>query len=138
MRLAAWILEKFPGWSDPHGKLLTRDSWDELLTNITLYWITGTIGSSAHVYYSNSHGLPPLAQINVPAGLALFPADILLPPEGWARENLSIQRLIQMPRGGHFTAKEEPELSWRTFARFSGRFEVSLKPLQSDIYIQET
>jgi pimeloyl-ACP methyl ester carboxylesterase len=108
--LAAWILEKFHGWSDPQGKLQTRDSWDELLTNITLYWITGTIGSSAHVYYNNSRGLTPLVKNNVPTGLALFPADILLPPEDWVRKNFAIQRLTHMPRGGHFTAWEEPEL----------------------------
>jgi microsomal epoxide hydrolase len=108
--LAAWIVEKFRAWSDCGGDLGRRFSEDELLTNITIYWVTGTIGSSTRMYYENSHSWPPTGRIEVPTGIALFPADILLPPREWAERSLRIARWTQMPRGGHFAAMEEPEL----------------------------
>lgn len=108
--LAGWIVEKFRGWSDCNGDLGERFSMDELLTNIMIYWVTNTIGSSARMYYENTHSLPSLGHITVPTGVALFPADILLPPKEWAARNLNITRWTLMPRGGHFTAMEEPEL----------------------------
>jgi microsomal epoxide hydrolase len=75
-----------------------------------IYWVTNTAGSSAHLYYENTHSLPPIGKIDVPTGIALFPADILLPPKHWAEQNLNITRWTNMTRGGHFTAMEEPEL----------------------------
>jgi pimeloyl-ACP methyl ester carboxylesterase len=56
---------------------------------------------------------PPLKvgqHIEVPAGVALFPKDILLPPREWVERSFRLQRWTQMPRGGHFAALEEPEL----------------------------
>lgn len=108
--LAAWIIEKFRGWSDCKGDLNQKFSKDELLTNIMIYWVTNTIGSSARIYYENTHSLPPMGHIYVPTGIALFPADILLPPKEWVMSNLNITHFTTMPRGGHFTAMEEPEL----------------------------
>lgn len=108
--VAAWIIEKFLAWSDCNGDLQQSFSKDELLTNIMIYWVTNTIGSSVRIYYENTHSLPPMERIDVPTGLALFPADILPPPKEWAEHNLNITRWTTMPRGGHFTAMEEPEL----------------------------
>lgn len=107
---ASWIIEKFRGWSDCNGDLSQRFTKDELLTNIMIYWVTNTIGSSANTYYENTHSLPSMGHIDVPTGLALFPADILLPPKEWTKRNLNITRLTTMISGGHFTAMEEPEL----------------------------
>ncbi len=108
--LASWIIEKFRAWSDCQGNLQQRFYNDELLTNIMIYWITNTIGSSANIYYENMHSLPSMGHIDVPTGIALFPADILLPPKEWAERNLNIVRWATMPSGGHFTAMEEPKL----------------------------
>jgi len=108
--LAAWILEKFHSWSDPDRFPQTGVSRDELLTNIMLYWVTDTIGSSVRMYYENSHTLPPMGPITVPVGIALFPRDILPPPREWVAENMNLVRWTDMPRRGHFTALEEPEL----------------------------
>jgi pimeloyl-ACP methyl ester carboxylesterase len=108
--LAGWILEKFRSWSDCDGDLSQRFSEDELLTHIMIYWVTNSIGSTAQMYFENSHSLPPLGRIEVPTGMALFSADMLLPPKEWAERNLNITRWTSMPRGGHFTALEEPEL----------------------------
>jgi pimeloyl-ACP methyl ester carboxylesterase len=111
--LAAWIVEKFRTWGDCDGDVEHRFSKDELLTNIMIYWVTETINSSFRMYYENTHMRPPLKagqHIEVPAGLALFAKDVLLPPREWVERSLRVQRWTQMPRGGHFAALEEPEL----------------------------
>jgi len=108
--LASWMIEKFRSWSDCEGDLSQLFSEDELLTHIMIYWVTNTIGSSAQMYYENSHTLPPLGRIDVPTGIALFQADVLLPPKEWVERNLNLARWTVMPRGGHFAAMEEPEL----------------------------
>lgn len=108
--LAAWIVEKICSWTDSKGDFEDKYSMDELLTNIMIYWVTNTIGSSAQMYYENTHSLPPMNPITVPVGVALFPDDILLPPKEWAQKKLNISRWTVMARGGHFTAMEEPEL----------------------------
>lgn len=111
--LAGWITEKFRAWSDCDGEVERRFSKDELLTNIMLYWTTQTISSSVRTYYENAHAplpLKPGQHIEVPAGFALFPKEINVPPREWAERSLRLQRWTQMPRGGHFAALEEPEL----------------------------
>ena len=86
---------------------------DELLTNITLYWVTGAIGSSFWPYYAREHEgwlLPGECPVTVPTGDCAFPADILHPPRAVAERAFSnIQRWTVQPRGGHFAALEEPE-----------------------------
>ena len=108
--LAAWIIEKFRTWSDCDGDLRQRFSEDELLTTIMIYWVTNTIGTSTSIYYENTHSLPLMRYISVPTGLALFAADIMLPPKEWAMQKLNITSMTSIPRGGHFTAMEEPQL----------------------------
>ncbi|MEK4328549.1 alpha/beta hydrolase [Paenibacillus sp. FSL R7-0297] len=73
-----------------------------------IYWVTNTAGSTADIYYENTHSLPPLGRIEVPTGIAIFPGDIALPPREWADRNLNITRWTTMPSGGHFTAMEDP------------------------------
>ena len=111
--LAAWIVEKFRAWSDCGGDIEQRFSKDELLNNIMIYWVTGTISSSARLYYEDSHAAPQLKQgqyIEVPAGVATFPKDLTLPPRELGERFLRVERWTEMPRGGHFAALEEPEL----------------------------
>lgn len=116
--LAAWIVEKFRDWSDCSGDLSNSFSKDELLTNIMIYWITNTIGSSANMYYENVHSLPKLGYIKVPTGITLLPQDILLPPRKWAEKNLNITQWTTVARGGHFTAMEEPMLLAKEMRKF--------------------
>ncbi len=108
--LAAWIIEKFCSWSDCNGNPENKFSKEELLNNIMIYWISNSIGTSIRMYYENIYTLPPMGKITVPTGMALFPKDILLPPKKWVEENLNVVHWTEMPRGGHFTAMEEPEL----------------------------
>lgn len=115
--LAAWIVEKFHGWSDipqnQRGVLRDKFTMDELLTNISIYWFTETITSSMRIYYENRSAPRiggPLGYIDVPTGGAIFPAEIAATPRGWAERSYNIVRWTVMPRGGHFAAMEEPEL----------------------------
>jgi microsomal epoxide hydrolase len=110
--LAAWIVEKFRTWSDCDGEVERRFSKDELLTNITIYWATGAIGSSFWPYYDRLHRgwpLPDGVRLEVPTGYAAFPREILLPPRARAEQAFNIRRWSVMPAGGHFAALEEPE-----------------------------
>ena len=111
--LAAWIVEKFRRWSDCDDDVERRFTKDELLTNVTIYWVTQTINSSARLYYEAFRRPWTFAQgerIQVPCGVALPFKEITLPPREWAERSYNIQRWTEMPRGGHFFAHEEPEL----------------------------
>src|SRR6266702_3107598 len=109
--LAAWIVEKFRAWSDCGGDVERRFSKDELLTNITLYWVTGAINSSFWPYYARFHAPWPIAdgqRVEVPTAYAAFPKEIVRPPRSWAERVYNIRRWTVMPSGGHFAALEEP------------------------------
>ncbi|MGM0633969.1 MAG: epoxide hydrolase family protein [Pseudomonadota bacterium] len=114
--LAGWIVEKFHGWTDmPQGAEGDLDEYfskDALLTNIAVYWFTGTITSSMRIYYENrnTETVKPMGYIDVPTGAAVFPAEIYQTPRAWAEAAYDIQRWTVMPSGGHFAAMEEPAL----------------------------
>ena len=114
--LAAWIVEKFRAWSDCGGDVESRFSKDELLTTVTLYWVTGSIGSSMRRYFEARHSpsygrLPKGERIAAPAGIAMFPGETqLVVPRSWAERCYDVRHWTDMPRGGHFAALEEPEL----------------------------
>jgi microsomal epoxide hydrolase len=108
--LAAWIVEKFHAWCDCDGDVESRFTRDELLTNITLYWVTGTATSSARIYYENRVAAPVGGRVAVPTACALFPKEISTPPRAWVEARYNLVRWTEMPRGGHFAALEQPEL----------------------------
>lgn len=111
--LAGWIVEKFRTWSDCGGDVETSFTKDELLTNITIYWATQTIGSSARHYFENRTGpwrFEACQRVEAPCGVAVFPGEINRPPREWAERTHNVQRWTVMPRGGHFAAAEEPQL----------------------------
>src|SRR2546422_9233781 len=111
--LAAWIVEKYRTWSDCHGDVEARFTKDDLLTIVTLYWVTQTIGSSTRMYRENQRTLWVMGKddkIPAPAGMALFPQEIARPPREWGERSYHILRWAEMPRGGHFAAWEEPAL----------------------------
>ncbi|MCP3802840.1 epoxide hydrolase [Allokutzneria sp. A3M-2-11 16] len=113
----AWILEKFRTWTDCDGepeRALTRD---EMLDNITLYWLTGTAASSARLYWESIAEIqrtftePTPSTVDVPVGAAIFPGEMLRPSRRWAERRFTdIRQWSEMPRGGHFGAFEQPEL----------------------------
>lgn len=111
--LAAWIVEKFRAWSDCEGDVERRFTKDDLLTHLTLYWATGSIGSS-FLYYSDAQretGPRGPIRVDVPVGVARFPKENpITGPREWAEAAYNIVRWTELPRGGHFPAWEEPEL----------------------------
>jgi len=111
--LAAWILEKMRAWSDCDGDVESCIPLDELLANVTLYWVTNTAASSIRVYRESA--LTPLQfgpgeRIHVPCGFAVFPKEAPFPPRRWVERGYDVRHWTEMPRGGHFAAWEQPEL----------------------------
>lgn len=113
--LAAWIVEKFHGWSDlpqgADGDLDNHFSKDELLTNIAIYWFTETITSSTRIYYESSKTpvAKPIGYIDVPTGVAIYPAEIYITPRSWVAAAYDLRHYAMMERGGHFAALEQPD-----------------------------
>ena len=110
--LAAWIVEKFRTWCDCGGNPEAIFTKDELLTNITFYWITETAGSSARLYYESRHPTSPVnnKKIEVPTACADFPKEIIAASRSSLESRYNLVRLTEMPKGGHFAAFEQPEL----------------------------
>lgn len=113
--LAAWIVEKFHGWTDmpqgADGYLDNHFSKDELLTNIAIYWFTETITSSSRIYYENGKtpAVKPIGYIDVPTGVAIYPAEIFITPRSWVAAAYDLRHYAMMERGGHFAALEQPD-----------------------------
>ncbi|SDS96497.1 epoxide hydrolase family protein [Jiangella sp. DSM 45060] len=110
--LAAWIVEKLRAWSDCDGDIERRFTKDEILTNLTIYWLTGTIGSSMRMYAANAAIAPAqlTRRIEVPSGFSIFQGDVVRPPRAWLDRTANVVRATEPPRGGHFAPFEEPEL----------------------------
>ena len=109
--LAAWFYDKFADWTYSGGdpeKVLTRD---EILDDITLYWLTNTGTSSAQLYWENNANNFNAVDINIPAAITVFPGEIYRAPRSWAER--AYHKLIYfhtVDNGGHFAAWEQPEL----------------------------
>ncbi len=124
--LAAWIIDKFRDWSDCHGDLDSRFDRDTLLTIITLYWVTGSIGSSFRQYFDWDHN-SPRPVIAVPAAFTLSsePSMANFPREIAERACSNIQHWSEPGRGGHFMPLEEPDLLAAELSDFFGPLRVS-------------
>lgn len=114
--LASWIYEKFVQWSDSDGvpeRVLTRD---EMLNDITLYWLTNTGASSSRFYWENNNNnfsseAQKTKDIKIPVGITVFQKEIYKAPESWSRQAYpSLVYYHQVERGGHFAAWEQPQL----------------------------
>lgn len=118
--LAAWIVEKFHGWSDCDRNPEESFDRDRLLDNLSVYWLTGTINASMRLYYETDPGALVPDRVEVPMGHARYPAEISKTPRSWAEEIYNVVHWAELPAGGHFAAMEVPELfveDLRTFVR---------------------
>jgi pimeloyl-ACP methyl ester carboxylesterase len=111
--LCAWIIEKFHGWADCKGYIENVFTKDELLANVTLYWVTETIHSSIRLY--NESRKVPLHFtkddfVKVPVAIARFPLEDAFPPRKYIERGYNVQHWTEMPAGGHFASMEQPEL----------------------------
>ena len=105
--LAAWIIEKFLEWADPHSAI----PLDVILANVTIYWATNTVTSSIRLYLESAR--TPLRfrhgeRIRVPCGIARFPYELPFPPRTWVERVYDVVHWTNMPEGGHFAALESP------------------------------
>ncbi|PYS55893.1 MAG: hypothetical protein DMG13_02120 [Acidobacteria bacterium] len=117
----AWMLEKFWAWSEHGDDLWKTFSRDKVLTNVSLYWLSGHILSAARVYYEQrQRPAEPRAQgkISVPTGFARFPAEFAAPPRQVLERVFNLVRYTELPKGGHFAAMEQPELWAKDVAAF--------------------
>ena len=116
----AWIVEKFKEWTDPACEL-PEDAVDidQLLTDISIYWFTGTAASSARLYKENQQTWGGAAEYSsVPHGVAVFPGDPGV--RRIAEREHNVVHWSEFDRGGHFAAMEAPDLlveDVRTFFR---------------------
>ena len=116
----AWILEKLWAWTDCDGDPANALTRDEMLDDITLYWLTNTAASSARLYWESfeSGSLDP---VSVPTGISVFPHEIFRTSERWARARFTdLRHFNALDKGGHFAAWEQPETfvdEVRTFFR---------------------
>lgn len=108
---AAWIYEKFHGWTDCGGDPESVLSRDEMLDNIMLYWLPNTAASAARLYWESLYaGLRP-APIEIPVACTIFPAELSRPPRRWAeRLYPRLASWTAAEKGGHFAAFEQPEI----------------------------
>jgi len=122
--LAAWLLDHGDGYAQPAAAItsavlgrtinghsagdLTRD---DVLDNITLYWLTNTAISSARLYWENKINLYLPANVSIPAAVTVFPGESFQAPRNWAEQ--AYHKLVyfhQADKGGHFAAWEQPQL----------------------------
>jgi pimeloyl-ACP methyl ester carboxylesterase len=136
--LAAWILdhdalslELMSGIFEGHPTGPTRDdvfktslTRDDILDNITLYWLTNTAISSARLYWENKLPFFDVKNVSIPVAVSAFPYDLYTPPRSWAER--AYPKLIyynKLDKGGHFAAWEQPQL-------FSEDVRAGFRPLR--------
>jgi pimeloyl-ACP methyl ester carboxylesterase len=122
--LAAWFYDKFADWTYSGGdpeRVLTKD---EMLDDISLYWLTGTATSGARLYWENNANNFNAVDISIPSAITVFPGEIYQAPRSWAER--AYRNLIyynRVDKGGHFAAWEQPDL-------FSGELRAAFRPLR--------
>lgn len=129
--LAAWITEKFHGWSYHANPEEVPFSKDELLTNIMIYWLNSSASSSVRFYREFYQSLPGLmsagSQVSLPTGLADFKKDLMRTPAPWVGyKYLNVVSLSEFDVGGHFAALEEPLLLSKDIRQFATKVRSKL------------
>lgn len=108
--LAAWIYEKFHGWTDNRGAPEDALSRDQMLDNIMLHWLPATGASAARLYWESMHDMMG-KPMEMPVGVSIFPRELFRPSRRWVEKvypNLIYWN--ETEKGGHFAALEQPAL----------------------------
>jgi pimeloyl-ACP methyl ester carboxylesterase len=122
--LAAWIYDKIADWVFTRGEPERELNRDQILDDITLYWLTNTGTSSARIYWENSAMASGSGVVSIPVAVTIFPGEVYRPPKSWvARAYQNLVYYNQVDKGGHFAAWEEPVL-------FSSEVRTGLKSLR--------
>lgn len=123
--LAAWMYDKFTQWTFSGGEPERSLTKDEMLDDITLYWLTNSAISSAQLYWENNANNFNAVDISIPAAVTIFPGEIYQAPRSWVEQ--SYHKLIyfnEVDKGGHFASWEEPQL-------FSQEMRAAFKSLRA-------
>jgi pimeloyl-ACP methyl ester carboxylesterase len=121
---AAWMYDKFAAWTYTNGEPERELSRDDMLDDITLYWLTNTATSSAQLYWENNANNFNAVDISLPAAVTVFPGEIYRAPRSWTER--SYRKLIyfhEVNKGGHFAAWEQPQL-------FAEEIRAAFRPLR--------
>jgi pimeloyl-ACP methyl ester carboxylesterase len=121
---AAWIVEKLKAWSDSARPFEPAFTQDQVLTNVMIYLVTNTIGSSVWMYRGREDDPDVVGKITVPTGYASLPREIvtLHPPRHVLERNYNLVHYTTIPRGGHFAFWEQPELMTADVRQFFRKF----------------
>ena len=112
---AAWIVEKFHGWSDKSRGFENVYSMDQLITNVMIYLVTRTFNTATWMYRGLMEDLagdpvPNGARIEKPVGIANFPIDLIpFPPRSMVERHVNVTHWTDFKEGGHFAALERPD-----------------------------
>jgi pimeloyl-ACP methyl ester carboxylesterase len=127
--LAAWMYDKIAQWTYTNGEPERELTRDEMLDDITLYWLTNTGTSAARLYLeNNNNNFNSLQQkttdISIPVAITVFPGEIYRAPRTWSeRAYRNLTYFHEVDKGGHFAAWEQPEL-------FSIEMRAAFRPLR--------
>lgn len=117
--LAAWILEKFHGWSDPSRSLDALYGRDLLIDNLMVYWASGSITSSVEFYYDFRRETGRAqGRVPQPTAVLMGTTDMVPPPRALLDRWYRIERWNELPRGGHFLEWEAPGATARDLREF--------------------
>jgi pimeloyl-ACP methyl ester carboxylesterase len=125
----AWMIGKFQLLTDNNGDFLTAVDRDTFLTDVTLYWVTGTVGSAMRIYRENrltGEQMMPAPRLETPVAYADFPREVAVPPFRWITRTYNVVQRTEMPKGGHFAALEQPDLLLDDIRKFFAK--VDQKP----------
>jgi pimeloyl-ACP methyl ester carboxylesterase len=118
--LAAWIIEKFWRWGDHDGDLAAAFGRDRLLTNLTIYWATATIGSSIQLYFESMRDPGRPGRSEAPTAYLMTAKDFFPTPREWVARQGRVDRWTELDRGGHFLEWEQPALVAADLRAFFG------------------
>jgi pimeloyl-ACP methyl ester carboxylesterase len=139
--LCAWILEKMHGWADCNGYIGHVFSKDDILSNVTLYWLTQTIHSSIRLYGENNKVPLTIGKdsfIKTPTAIAHFIHEQPFPPRIFIARGYNVQRWTEFTEGGHFPAFEKPELMSEDIIAFFSKIVMEDGSLESEVGRPET
>lgn len=138
MGVAAWILEKFQGWTDRRGEIVTQlIPLDTLLTNVMIYLVTDSFGPASWMYRSlmtEGNALPKGERIEVPIGMAAAAFDVIpAPPRSYVERVGNLVYWTEIERGGHFLAMEQPETLVRDLRQFGQSVREVIKSVPEEV-----
>lgn len=123
--MAAWIWERRRAWSDCNGDVTGLFGRDFLCTTASIYWFTGTIGTSMRLYkeqFSAPWSADGAARIDIPTAFLISPREIIMLPRKIAQERTNLQRWTVLERGGHFAPVENASALISEYKAFFGAF----------------